>query len=561
MNWFRNMEANGRRLTILLPPSYETDAGRERRYPVAYVQDGGDLFQLVANQLQHLTRQGKLQEVLYVGVHTPNRNDEYTPWPASPLLSTYPAFGGGARAYLDELADSVKPFVDDLFRTKPEREHTALIGGSFGSLVSLFGGLWRPDTFGLLGLLSASFWYEGVMPHLRNNDAPRGDLRIYMSVGDAEGIYKTNIQRHMVEATLEARKLWQEKGFPDDRLLFRLEEGGTHDALCMAGNLPRALQWLFGPPEEAAGAVESSEFEQIGEKSLIGACANTETRLSAGQSAAGAIATLAPFVSRQAGGYVVPRTEQREIQSRRNGRKYRIFISVPAADPPSEGFPVLYTLDANASFASIAEAVRLQMRGPQGISPPLVVGIGYDAEGPIVSEDRFLDYTDPAEPSELPTRPDGSDWPLTGGAAVFSDFIEEELKPAIEALYPVDRTRQTLFGHSLGGYYVLRTLAEKPNSFQTYIAGSPSIWWKNHSLLERLPELERRLLSGEVAAALLIGVGGREKAGMAEDAERLYQRLLPLAGEGRLRLSFRKFEEEGHVSVIHPLISEMLRFI
>ncbi|QNK60904.1 alpha/beta hydrolase [Paenibacillus sp. PAMC21692] len=520
------MEANGRQLTILLPPSYETEAGRDRRYPVAYVQDGGDLFQLVANQLQHLTLQGKLQEVLYVGVHTPNRNDEYTPWPAPPLLSAYPAFGGGARAYLDELADMVKPFVDGQFRTKPEREHTALIGGSFGGLVSLLGGLWRPDSFGLLGLLSASFWYEGVMPYLRDNGAPRDDLRIYMSVGDAEGIYKANIQRHMVEATLEARRLWQEKGFPDDRLRFRLEEGGTHDALCMAGNLPRALQWLFAPAAKEA------------------------------------VAALKPVMSREANGYAVPRTEQHEIQSRRIGRRYRIFISIPAGDPPPEGFPVLYTLDANASFASIAEAVRLQVRGPQGICPTIVVGIGYDAEGPIVSEKRFLDYTDHADPSELPVRPDGSDWPVTGGATAFSDFIEEELKPAIEALYPVDRTRQTLFGHSLGGYYVLRTLAENPDSFQTYIAGSPSIWWKNHALLDRLPELERRLSSGEVRAALLIGVGGREKAGMVEDAEQLYQRLLPLAAEeGRLRLSFRKFEEEGHVSVIHPLISEMLRFI
>jgi predicted alpha/beta superfamily hydrolase len=340
LEWLKRIETNGRQLTVLLPRSYWTEEGRGLRYPVAYVQDQGDLFQLVVNQLHHLALQGKLREIIFVGVHTDNRNDEYTPWPAPPLLSTYPAFGGQARAYLDELADSVKPFIDGQFRTKPKREHTAIIGGSFGGLVSLLGGLWRPDTFGLLGLLSASFWYEGVMPYLRENAAPRFDLRIYMSVGDMEGVYKTNIQRHMVEATLEARRLWQGKGFPDERLRFRLEEGGTHDALYMAGNLLRALPWLFGPVDESADG--------------------------------GASAALAPVLSREAGGYAIPRTEQREIRARHSGRKYRIFISAPAVEPPAEGFPVLYTLDANATFASIAEAARLQRRrGANCVRRPL----------------------------------------------------------------------------------------------------------------------------------------------------------------------------------------------
>ncbi|MHA6482605.1 alpha/beta hydrolase [Paenibacillus sp. strain BS8-2] len=525
MNWFKKIEVNGRELVVFLPPSYDTEEGRERRYPVAYVQDGGEMFKLISNTLQHLMLQGKLPEVLFIGVKTNNRNLEYTPWPAPPLLESYEAFGGGARVYLDDLADIVKPYVDCMFRTKPEREYTAVIGGSFGGLISLFGGLWRPDTFGLLGLLSASFWFEGVMPFLREREAPDTDLRIYMSVGDCEGIYKTNIQRNMVAASKEAYELWAAKGFPSERMRFRLQEGGTHDALTMAGNLTHAIHWLF----QADAADKADKLP--------------------------ALRGISPL---ERTGYVVPRTEVKEIVSRATGRAYRIFIYEPAEPAPAEGYPVLYTLDANASFASIAEAMILQVRGPRGLQPCIVVGIGYDSEGPIVTKERFWDYTDPADESELRARPDGSPWPANGGAADFAAFIEDELKPAVETLYHVDRSRQALFGHSLGGYYVLRTLLARPDSFQTYIAGSPSIWWKNHDLLKQLPELERRVSAGEIKANLLIAVGARE-ANMVDDAEKLYDRLLPLANKGAFRLSFRKFEEEEHMTVIHPLISELLR--
>ncbi|WP_159884176.1 alpha/beta hydrolase-fold protein [Paenibacillus puerhi] len=76
--------------------------------------------------------------------------------------------------------------------------------------------------------------------------------------------------------------------------------------------------------------------------------------------------------------------------------------------------------------------------------------------------------------SKLPRRPDGSDWPLHGGAEEFIEFIESELKPLIQSEFFVDRSHQTLIGHSLGGLLVLDVLFSRTSAFQTYIAGSPS---------------------------------------------------------------------------------------
>lgn len=518
MNHYKRITVNGRNMVVYLPPSYKTDP--HRCFPVAYVQDGGELIDHCTNQLEHLYVQGELEEAILVGIEPYNRNDEYTPWPAEPLLSSYPAFGGNGRSYVDEVADVLKPFMDENYRTKPEPRHTAMIGGSFGGLISLFAGCWRPDTFGRLGLLSASFWYEGVLDFVREHAAFADQVRIFMSVGSCEGIYKQTVQKDMVSNTLKAHSLLLEKGLSAGQMQFVVEEGGTHDAVFMAMQFPSALKWLFG--DRAADAlVEPAE---------------------------------------KATDYIIPGTTQWTMHARNTGREYRLFISVPATPPPEKGYPVLYALDGNASFGSLTEAMRLQGRPPRGFQPSLIVSIGYDSDEPIVTNRRFYDYTEPTDHAVLPTRPDGSPWPETGGADAFLDFIENELKPAIERRYPIDRERQSLFGHSLGGLFALHVLVAKPYAFHNYIAGSPSIWWNNHRLLERAARLGTELERGG-GPALLIGVGSEEKPMMVEDAERIYQLLLPYQATTGLRLTKRVFQGEGHVSVIPPLISCMLRFI
>lgn len=524
MNHFHKIEVLDRELLIYLPPSYQQDANR--RYEVAYVQDGGELFQLVSNQLDHLAAEGRLREMIFVGLEPHNRNNEYTPWPAPSLLDSYPPFGGNGREYVDELADQVKPYIDEHYRTKSEAEHTAIIGGSFGGLISLFAGYWRPDTFGRLGLLSASFWYEGVMGYLKEHSALSEQQRIFMSVGDCEGIYKQNIQRNMVPYSIEASRLLVQKGFPADSLRFELRKGGTHDGLYMAESFLRALDWLF-PSERVQVNPATPQAD--------------ENRRTTDQ-------------------FSIPNTRHLMLRSRRTGREYRIFLYVPQVTPPKEGFPVLYSLDGNATFGSLAEAMRLQGRKPHGIEPQVIVGIGYDSEEPIVTNERFFDYTTAASPTELPQRPDGSEWPDTGGAEAFSAFIEEEVKPLIESLTPVNRKRQSLFGHSLGGFFALHMLFNNPNAFGTYIAGSPSIWWKEHELLKRWPMMAEKLSKGNIHASVLIGMGDEEKASMVEDAKHLVCLMKPYESE-MLRVKYREFEGEGHISVLHPLISEILRII
>lgn len=525
MNRYQRLTVAGREIVVYLPPSY---LNTERRYPVAYVQDGGYLFTQCTNLLEHLIAEGKLGELILVGIKPHNRNDEYTPWPAEPLVSSAPAFLGKGRAYVDEVADLLKPHVDEQYRTLTGPEHTAMIGGSLGGLISLFAGYWRGETFGRIGLLSASFWYEGVLDFLREQAGLARHLRVFMSVGSCEGIYKKNAQQYMVQGTQDAYSLLLEKGLPADHLQFVVEPEGTHDEFFMTKQFPKALQWLFAEPQE-----QKEQVEQVAATQEVAAPP-----------------------------YGIPKTKQWVMQASRTGREYRIFISVPTLPPPEQGYPVLYTLDGNASFGSLAEAMRLQSRPPHGFPPAVIVSIGYDSEEPIVSERRFYDFTVQADDSEWPVRPGGkTDWPETGGVDHFIAFIEEELKPAVEQHFPIDRERQALFGHSLGGFFTLHVLFTQPELYRYYIAGSPSVWWKNHELLRQWPELEARLQRGEVQADVLITVGSEERPHMVEDAERLYKMLAPYHQQQGFQVAYRKFEGEGHVSIIQPMISPMFRWI
>ena len=54
----------------------------------------------------------------------------------------------------------LKPAVDRMLRTMPGREHTAILGSSLGGLISAYAGVKRPDTFGLVGAMSPSTWWD-----------------------------------------------------------------------------------------------------------------------------------------------------------------------------------------------------------------------------------------------------------------------------------------------------------------------------------------------------------------------------------------------------------------
>lgn len=264
---------------------------------------------------------------------------------------------------------------------------------------------------------------------------------------------------------------------------------------------------------------------------------------------------------------VLPAAQQLDVRAAASGHRYRIFVSVPDAPPPPSGYPVLYVLDGNAAFPVAAFLARraTDRRDVTGHLPPLVVGIGYPGDADFDLDARRRDYTvgagEPGTPAD------------EGGADAFLDFIDHELKPLIAARHPVDPSRQALFGHSFGGLFVLHALFTRPTSFSTYLASSPSIWWKDRQVLSGLPALANLRA---VQPRVQISVGAleddpprgkvppeiraiRASRPMVSEARSLAARLREMPG-WRARVAYHELAGEDHGPAWLPAMSRGLPF-
>lgn len=260
------------------------------------------------------------------------------------------------------------------------------------------------------------------------------------------------------------------------------------------------------------------------------------------------------------------------------GSEYRIFISCPRSPPPPTGFPVIYLLDANAMFGTVVEAIRLRSSRPDvtGVVPAVVVGIGYPTDAPYDRARRRFDYTPLALPGQAPE----SDSEV-GGAEMFQRFLYEKLRPEIERDFPIDPARQTIFGHSLAGFFVLNLLRSDPQSFRSYVVASPSIWWGREVVFDAVGSLTHWLSNGSGQVRLMIGVGEyeqklapwenasadanrtaerRRSRAMVDNAREFAMRLQAL-GNTRLNVHFEEFEGEDHASAVLRTVSRCLRFV
>lgn len=264
----------------------------------------------------------------------------------------------------------------------------------------------------------------------------------------------------------------------------------------------------------------------------------------------------------------LPAAQQFDLQAGTAGPRYRIFLSQPEAPPPAAGYPVLYVLDGNAAFPVAAFLARgfASRREVTGHPQVLVVGIGYPGEADFDVPARLRDYTFSASrPEAVATQ---------GGADRLLDVIEQQIKPLVATQYPIDLSRQALFGHSLGGLFVLHTLFTRPASFSTYLASSPSIWWDGHRVMAALPRLadmpaglrprvqisvgalEDAPPQGQVPADMLALLASRT---MVAPARLAAERLRALPG-WHDRVIYHELADEDHGPVWLPAMSRGFRW-
>ncbi|UOQ64563.1 alpha/beta hydrolase [Hymenobacter volaticus] len=227
------------------------------------------------------------------------------------------------------------------------------------------------------------------------------------------------------------------------------------------------------------------------------------------------------------------------------GENRRINVYYPPAYTESltVQLPVLYMPDGGIAedFLHVAGLVQVLV-GNGTMRPFILVGIE--------NTERRRDLTGPTTNEK-----DKKIAPRVGGSAAFRRFIRQELMPQIRQRYRT--TPETaIVGESLAGLFVVETLLEEPDLFDTYLAFDPSLWWNNKQLVK------------QASSFLQTYTGKKKTLYMATSSEpeiatdgRQFAEVLQAAAKPTINWHFESMPDETHATIYHPAALKAFRFV
>lgn len=228
-----------RTVRIYTPPGY---AGGDEHHRVMYLHDAQNCFDAstafageweIDETLDALHASGDPGCIVVAIDHgSEHRFDEYNPY-------LHPTYGGGeGDAYVDFLVETLKPWVDEHYRTLPDRGHTGIAGSSMGGLISQYAAFREPGVFSRVGVFSPAYWTaDPIFDFITTADHP-DPMRVYTVVGELEGpAYVGDVVD--MDAAMTA------SGLGTDEYLTTVHADGEHSEWYWAREFPAAYQWLW----------------------------------------------------------------------------------------------------------------------------------------------------------------------------------------------------------------------------------------------------------------------------------------------------------------------------
>jgi len=229
-------------------------------------------------------------------------------------------------------------------------------------------------------------------------------------------------------------------------------------------------------------------------------------------------------------------------------RTYNVFLPKHYNDKnfPNQKYPIIYLLDGEKYFHVVSGLVKNLSNGyyPQ-IPECIVVAIEN------INRSRDLTPTKVKLPYE------------NGGGANFELFLQNELIPTINKNY---RTLdyKILIGHSFGGLFVINTLLNNSDLFNTYIAIDPSLWWDTSFLVKNLQKNSLKISSNQrlffANANSYNLVKTKSKQLLAHyTAKNKFIELATNNNQNEFKFDVKFYENEDHGSVVLPSLIDGLR--
>lgn len=250
-----------RTLRIYLPPNYDD----HQRFPVIYMHDAQNLYDIATssygaiwdvhthlNQIYASTGQG----FIVVGIDNyegrTNRLDEYSPWVNTTiknglLESVTTDVGGLGDQYVRFIVTTLKPMIDQRFKTLTDKYNTAMIGSSMGGLISLYAGMAYPDIFGKIGAFSTAVWFaEEDLLNMIHETTFDPKTTWYLDIGTKESSNDSDPSFHQryLQGTLKVHEALSSK-LPESQLKLVVEEGAIHNERDWSRRYQPAIEFLF----------------------------------------------------------------------------------------------------------------------------------------------------------------------------------------------------------------------------------------------------------------------------------------------------------------------------
>ena len=226
-----------RRVWVYLPKNY---AQSGKTYPVVYLNDGQNLFNEqtaafgewgVDECLDSLQNQLS-KEAIIIGIDNggDKRMTEYNPY-------DHQQFGKGeGKAYVDFLANTLKPYIDSKYRTMKAADYTLVGGSSMGADISLFAVFEYPNVFGGALLFSPAFSVTPSLFDAATNFKSANMPKFYFYAGGKESSSMVGDMEKMIGILQFKNRIQIRK---------TVNPLGQHNEQSWRSEFPDAYRWLM----------------------------------------------------------------------------------------------------------------------------------------------------------------------------------------------------------------------------------------------------------------------------------------------------------------------------
>jgi hypothetical protein len=267
--------------------------------------------------------------------------------------------------------------------------------------------------------------------------------------------------------------------------------------------------------------------------------------------------------------YSLSNTVVHQLPARSNGRHYEVWIDLPAGYTDvdanrQQAYPALFVTDANYAFPLIRSIRNRLGAGGQNIADFVLVGLSY-ARQDSPTDSRSLDYTPTNVLAKKSTKGQSYGAKAYGGASLYADYLRQQVIPFVLQHYRVDPKQKIFVGHSYGGLLGAQMLLTQPDTFDSYILSSPSLWFDQGYVLKQAQQQSASQARLSATVQLYAGEYEQIKAGaryartisIVADMQQ-FETILRQRNADGLRIHSQVIADEDHLSVFPSMISRAL---